>query len=46
MVVEVPPIEQDLSIDAMLGPHPPPEKKQKDERPKVRVCRDCLNTVM
>ncbi|BGP53951.1 hypothetical protein JCM8202_006144 [Rhodotorula sphaerocarpa] len=46
VVVEVPPIEQDLSIDAMLGPHPPPEKKQKDERPKVRVCRDCLNTVI
>lgn len=45
VVVEVPPIEQDLSIDAVLAA-PPPEKKPKDERRKVRVCRDCLNTIM
>ena len=45
VVVEIPPIEQDFSIDAVLAA-PPAEKKPKDERKKVRVCRDCLNTVM
>ncbi|GAA5965321.1 hypothetical protein JCM8115_002254 [Rhodotorula mucilaginosa] len=45
VVVEIPPIEQDLSIDAVLAA-PPAEKKPKDERKKVRVCRDCLNTVI
>ncbi|GAA5888022.1 hypothetical protein JCM6882_000253 [Rhodosporidiobolus microsporus] len=44
VVVEIPPVEQDLSIDAMLGAAGP--VKERDERKKVRVCRDCLNTVM
>ncbi|GAA5996317.1 uncharacterized protein JCM10292_007531 [Rhodotorula paludigena] len=47
VVVEIPPVEQDLSIDAVLGPTGgPKQKKEHDERKKVRVCRDCLNTVM
>jgi len=45
VVVEVPPVEQDLSIDAVLGPQAQ-AKKDKDERKKVRVCRDCLGTVL
>ncbi|GAA5989402.1 hypothetical protein JCM10908_001297 [Rhodotorula pacifica] len=45
VVVEIPPVEQDLSIDAVLGA-PSTEKKPKDERKKVRVCRDCLNTTI
>ncbi|GAA5978878.1 hypothetical protein JCM11641_003599 [Rhodosporidiobolus odoratus] len=44
VVVEIAPVEQDLSIDGMLGSAGP--VKEKDERKKVRVCRDCLNTVM
>ncbi|GJN88498.1 hypothetical protein Rhopal_001464-T1 [Rhodotorula paludigena] len=47
VVVEIPPVEQDLSIDAVLGPTSgPKQKKEHDERKRVRVCRDCLNTVM
>ncbi|GAA6026987.1 hypothetical protein JCM8097_006018 [Rhodosporidiobolus ruineniae] len=47
VVVEVPPVEQDLSIDGMLGaPGGPAREKEHDERKKVRVCRDCLNTVL
>ncbi|GAA6051153.1 hypothetical protein JCM3770_002565 [Rhodotorula araucariae] len=45
VVVEVPPVEQNLSIDAVIGPHGVP-KKEKDEREKVRVCRECLGTVL
>ncbi|GAA5938346.1 hypothetical protein JCM3775_000869 [Rhodotorula graminis] len=45
VVVEVAPVEQDLSIDAVLGPQAQ-VKKDKDERKKVRVCRDCLGTVL
>ncbi|BGP38028.1 carboxypeptidase Y-deficient [Rhodotorula kratochvilovae] len=45
VIVEVPPVEQDLSIDAVLGPQGAP-RKEKDERKKVRVCRDCLGTVL
>ncbi|GAA5835296.1 hypothetical protein JCM9279_004500 [Rhodotorula babjevae] len=45
VVVEVPPVEQDLSIDAVLGPQAQ-AKKDKDERKTVRVCRDCLGTVL
>ncbi|GAA5841534.1 hypothetical protein JCM11251_001254 [Rhodosporidiobolus azoricus] len=44
VIVEVPPVEQDMSIDGMLGAAGP--VKEKDERKKVRVCRECLNTVM
>ncbi|GAA5868425.1 hypothetical protein JCM8547_006271 [Rhodosporidiobolus lusitaniae] len=50
VVVEIPPVEQDLSVDGMLGSvavgGQSREKEKKDERKKVRVCRDCLNTVM
>lgn len=46
VVVEVPPVEQDLSIDAVLGPSQGAPKKEKDERKKVRVCRECLGTVL
>ena len=44
IVVEVEPVEQDLSLGGVIGPVETP--KEKDERKKVRVCRDCLNTVM
>ncbi|GAA6023700.1 hypothetical protein JCM10207_008753 [Rhodosporidiobolus poonsookiae] len=45
VIVEVVPLEQDMSIDGMLGAAGP-VKEKKDERKKVRVCRDCLNTVL
>lgn len=50
VVTEVPTVEQDLSIDGMLGVGgaggSSATEKEKDERKKVRVCRDCLNTVL
>ncbi|SCV66929.1 BQ2448_5575 [Microbotryum intermedium] len=49
VVVEIEPVEIDLSFGAVVpeltGGAPPPPK-EKDERKKVRVCRDCLNTVL
>ncbi|BGP13921.1 hypothetical protein JCM10213_002565 [Rhodosporidiobolus nylandii] len=47
VVVENPPEEHELSIDSVLvAPGGALKPKEKDERKKVRVCRDCLNTVM
>lgn len=44
IVVEVEPVEQDLSFGAMTGELSP--SRDRDERKKVRVCRDCLNIIM
>ncbi|PRQ73881.1 FYVE zinc finger-domain containing protein [Rhodotorula toruloides] len=47
VVVEVPPVEQDLSLDAAIGAGAAvQQKKEEDRRKKVRVCRDCLNTAL
>ncbi|GEM11569.1 rabenosyn-5 [Rhodotorula toruloides] len=46
VVVEVPPVEQDLSLDAAIGAGAVQQKKEEDKRKKVRVCRDCLNTAL
>lgn len=44
--MEVPPVEQDLSLDAAIGVGATQQKKEEDRRKKVRVCRDCLNTAL
>ncbi|ORY58668.1 FYVE zinc finger-domain-containing protein [Leucosporidium creatinivorum] len=44
LVVEVEPVEQDLSLGGVVNDIG--QTKEKDERKKVRVCRDCLNTVL
>ncbi|BGP30149.1 carboxypeptidase Y-deficient [Rhodotorula toruloides] len=48
VVVEVPPVEQDLSLDAAIGAGAAVQQKkeEEDKRKKVRVCRDCLNTAL
>lgn len=44
LVKEVEPVEQDLSLGGVVNDIG--QGKEKDERKKVRVCRDCLNTVL
>jgi rabenosyn-5 len=44
-VIEIETIEPDLSMNGvMMEKNAPP--KIKDERKKVRVCRECLNVVL
>jgi len=53
-VVEVVTVEQDTSVDALFKAGPSPggakekevEKEKEENRKKVRVCRECLNTVL
>jgi rabenosyn-5 len=44
LIVEIEPVEQDLSLGGVVNDIG--QTKEKDERKKVRVCRDCLNTVL
>lgn len=45
VVVEIEQVEPDLSLGGVVADvHAPP--KDKDERDKVRICRECLNTVL
>lgn len=58
MVVEVVTVEQDTSVDALFKAGPSSgggkekekelakEKEKEENRKKVRVCRECLNTVL
>lgn len=45
MVVEIEPVEPDLTLGGVVNDRGAPPK-EKDERKKVRVCRECLNTVL
>ncbi|KAM0753604.1 hypothetical protein T439DRAFT_322497 [Meredithblackwellia eburnea MCA 4105] len=48
VIVEIEPVEQDSSLNAVVadkrGPGPPPVER--DERDKVRICRDCIGVVL
>jgi len=55
LVVEVVTVEQDTSVDALFKAGPSSngkekelakEKEKEENRKKVRVCRECLNTVL
>lgn len=45
VTVEVEQVEKDISLEN-LGNSVPGGVKEKDERKKVRVCRECLNVVL